>query len=230
MENSQNPGIKIVKDGPYLVSGPIEITEQTINSVRNDYTMIPGQTFPTEDSVSLCRCGQSGTAPFCDGSHVQCSFNGTETASRKPYRDRAMVIKGPDLILADVEEYCSFSRFCHTVEGNAWELTEDSDIPSSRENAVKAASECPSGRLVAYDKLTKQPIEIAYKPSIGVLQDPQRGVSGPLWVKGNIPVESADGEIYEVRNRITLCRCGKSKNKPYCDASHVSSRFKANKG
>jgi len=33
-------------------------------------------------------------------------------------------------------------------------------------------------------------------------------------------IESADGRMYESRNRVTLCRCGKSENKPYCDGSH----------
>ena len=31
---------------------------------------------------------------------------------------------------------------------------------------------------------------------------------------------SAEGKLYEVRNRVTLCRCGKSTNKPFCDSSH----------
>ena len=226
MENNNSPRIRIEKDGPYVVTGNIELTEEIISSRNNDYKMIPGRVFPTAETYSLCRCGQSGTMPFCDGSHMHSHFDGAETASRKPFRERAMILKGPDLILADVEEYCAFARFCHTSEGNAWELTEDSDNPTSRENAVKAASECPAGRLVAYDKQTKEPIEIDFKPSISVIQDPQRGVSGPLWVKGGIPVESSDGEVYEVRNRVTLCRCGKSTNKPFCDAAHVSVRFK----
>ncbi|HUS98844.1 MAG TPA: CDGSH iron-sulfur domain-containing protein [Candidatus Thermoplasmatota archaeon] len=46
------------------------------------------------------------------------------------------------------------------------------------------------------------------------------GVSGPIWIRGGIPIESANGSPYIKRNRITLCRCGKSKNKPFCDSSH----------
>ena len=226
MDNIDSKRIKVEKDGPYIVTGHVELTEQIINSSNDDYKMIPGRVFPTGDTYALCRCGLSKNMPFCDGSHVHSHFDGTETASRKPFRERALFLKGPDLVLADVEEYCSFSRFCHTVEGNAWELTEDSDNPVARENAVKAASECPAGRLVAYDKQTREPIEIHYEPSIVIIQDPQRGVSGPLWVRGGIPIESADGETYEIRNRVTLCRCGKSRNKPYCDATHVSIRFR----
>ena len=50
-------------------------------------------------------------------------------------------------------------------------------------------------------------------------------VSGPLWVRGGVPVVSADGYEYEVRNRVTLCRCGSSENKPFCDGSHASIGF-----
>ena len=48
---------------------------------------------------------------------------------------------------------------------------------------------------------------------------------GPLWVTGGIAVEGADGETYEVRNRATLCRCGASKNKPFCDGEHTKIGF-----
>jgi len=38
-------------------------------------------------------------------------------------------------------------------------------------------------------------------------------------------VESSDGTVYESRNRATLCRCGKSLNKPYCDGTHIMAGF-----
>ncbi|MCJ7713336.1 CDGSH iron-sulfur domain-containing protein, partial [Candidatus Bathyarchaeota archaeon] len=50
-------------------------------------------------------------------------------------------------------------------------------------------------------------------------------VSGPIWVKGGVIVESSDGTSYEVRNRQTLCRCGKSENKPFCDGTHIKAGF-----
>ena len=52
-----------------------------------------------------------------------------------------------------------------------------------------------------------------------------QGVSGPIWVRGGIPVVAADGHAYEIRNRVTLCRCGASSNKPFCDGSHASIKF-----
>ena len=62
--------------------------------------------------------------------------------------------------------------------------------------------------------------------SIGVTEQPSEKVSGPLWLRGGIPVISADGFAYEVRNRMTLCRCGASANKPFCDGSHFKVGFR----
>ena len=81
--------------------------------------------------------------------------------------------------------------------------------------------EVAAGRAIIPANINHPELE----PTIGLVQDPQMGVSGPIWVKGGIQVESADGRAYEVRNRVTLCRCGKSKNKPFCDGSHIADGF-----
>jgi hypothetical protein len=73
---------------------------------------------------------------------------------------------------------------------------------------------------VVWDKKTGKAIEPELEKSIELIEDPAIGVSGPIWVRGGIPIESADGNTYEIRNRVTLCRCGKSSNKPFCDSSH----------
>ncbi|AKB11853.1 Iron-binding zinc finger CDGSH type [Methanosarcina thermophila] len=70
------------------------------------------------------------------------------------------------------------------------------------------------------DNATGKAIEPEFEKSI-VVESPPRYEQGPLWVRGGIPIESADGKLYEIRNRVTLCRCGKSKNKPLCDGSHI---------
>src|SRR4030066_359684 len=92
--------------------------------------------------------------------------------------------------------------------------------PKEKQTIIEEACDCPSGRLIFHDKKTGKPIEPNLEKSIVAVEDPSEGVSGPLWVRGCIPVESADGKTYQVRNRITLCRCGKSQNKPFCDSSH----------
>ena len=50
--------------------------------------------------------------------------------------------------------------------------------------------------------------------------------NGPLLVYGTVRIKHADGKE-DVRNQTTaLCRCGSSKNKPYCDGSHISVEFR----
>ena len=80
--------------------------------------------------------------------------------------------------------------------------------------------QCPSGRLVVRDSVTGETLEPDLAPSIVLVEDPSEGVRGPVWVRGGISITSADGSTYEVRNRVTLCRCGASANKPFCDGSH----------
>jgi hypothetical protein len=86
--------------------------------------------------------------------------------------------------------------------------------------ALEEVANCNSGRLVAFDEKKGSPIEPILEPSIAAVEEPLRGYEGPLWVRGGIPIESADGITYEIRNRVTLCRCGISSNKPFCDGSH----------
>jgi hypothetical protein len=92
---------------------------------------------------------------------------------------------------------------------------------------MQQVDDCPSGRLVAWHKEAATPIERLLPLSIGLIEDPVEGCSGPLWLRGGIPLISADGSAYEERNRMTLCRCGASKNKPFCDGAHASIKFRA---
>jgi hypothetical protein len=79
--------------------------------------------------------------------------------------------------------------------------------------------------LVTWDLTSREAIEPEFPPSIALVEDPHQGVSGPLWVRGGIEVIAADGTPYELRNRVTLCRCGQSNNKPFCDGTHASVGF-----
>ncbi|MHB9155556.1 MAG: CDGSH iron-sulfur domain-containing protein [Endomicrobiales bacterium] len=213
--------IKVTKDGPYLVSGAVPLEKEFIVA---DSEGVPvrwekGERFPDRQTYILCRCGRSKTMPYCDQTHVKTGFKGDETASNKKFMERAETITGPGLILNDVVKLCAIARFCYRA-GDTWTLTERSADPKAKETAIQETFDCPSGRLVARDRKTGAPIEPSFSPSISVVEDPPHKVSGPLWVKGCIPVESADGTVYEVRNRVTLCRCGRSKNKPFCDGRH----------
>ena len=219
--------IRITKDGPYLVSGGLPLTKATIGanekgeSVRWEW----GSDYKPQAQYALCRCGHSATKPFCDGAHAKVGFDGAETASRRPYREEAKLIEGPVMSLTDVETLCAFARFCDP-NGQVWHLVKHTDQAKARDDFVRQTCDCPSGRLVAWDNATGEPIEPQYAPSIGLIEDPAEDCSGPIWVRGGVQLIGADGYSYEVRNRVTLCRCGASKNKPFCDGSHAAIKFR----
>jgi CDGSH-type Zn-finger protein len=221
----KNCKVVVVKNGPYLVSGNLPLAKESIVSDSEGYPVewSSGDHYPDQENYALCRCGQSENKPYCDGIHAKIDFDGTETASRKKYLEQAEKTSGPDLVLADARELCVHAGFCDRA-GGIWELTKDSDDLKSKGIAIQEAGNCPSGRLVIWDKKTGKPIEPQLEPSISLVE-PGKGVSGPIWVKGGVPLESSDGTQYETRNRVTLCRCGKSGNKPFCDGSHISMGF-----
>ncbi len=220
------PKIIITKDGPYLVLGNLPLKKQSIavDKQGNAIKWEDGQNYSQPKPCTLCRCGGSKNKPYCDGTHAKIKFDGTETASRKGYLKEAEKIKGPSLNLMDNSSLCADARFCDRA-GGIWDLTRKSNDLRAKKTAIEEACNCPSGRLVIWDKKTKRPVEPRFKKCISLIEDPQEKVSGPLWVKGKVPVESSSGYQYEVRNRVTLCRCGKSNNKPFCDGSHIRAGF-----
>jgi CDGSH-type Zn-finger protein len=225
-----DPKVVVCKDGPYLVSGGVPLARQTIVADRegNSEAWHESDPFPPQDSYALCRCGHSQAKPFCDGSHKKVGFDGAETASREPYRDEAGLMEGPALSLTDAQSLCAFARFCDP-HGKVWNQVERSDDAKVRAQFLRQVNNCPSGRLVAWDNDAGTALEPKLPVSIGLIEDPAEGVSGPLWLRGGIPLIAADGFAYEVRNRVTLCRCGASKNKPFCDGAHAAIKFHDNK-
>jgi CDGSH-type Zn-finger protein len=223
-----SPGKRIVvsENGPYRVYGSVPLRVQVIvpNEEGMSWDWEAGKTFETGEEYALCRCGNSKKMPFCDKSHLKIGFDGEETASRVPYARQAEQTDGPTLILSDAENLCAFARFCDPG-GKIWSLIEQTDNAEVRDLVIREAMHCPAGRLVLHDKKTRKEIEEQLQPGIGLVEDPALGCSGPLWVQGGIVIESYDGRRYEKHNRVTLCRCGASDNKPFCNGSHASMKF-----
>ncbi|HLK60126.1 MAG TPA: CDGSH iron-sulfur domain-containing protein, partial [Chthonomonadaceae bacterium] len=90
----------------------------------------------------------------------------------------------------------------------------------TRAQVVSMIERCPSGALTYEFTETGETNEPDLPEGIAVITD------GPLWVTGKITIERSDGKTVEIRNRMTLCRCGHSKNKPFCDGSHLDAHFK----
>lgn len=226
--STDRPYIKIVADGPYLVYGKVPINQQIImpNRDGNSWSYVSGDSYhSSSEPAALCRCGYSQHKPFCDGSHVNANWDPAETASFEPIMDDAESTEGPAATLFDNEKYCAFARFCD-AHGRAWNIVERADTEDDMELLRHEVGHCPAGRLMLQDNSTGEFFEPKFDPSIGIIEDPALRISGPIWVRGGIRIESASGENYEVRNRVTICRCGQSSNKPFCDGTHASMKFR----
>jgi CDGSH-type Zn-finger protein len=215
--------VVVKKDGPYLIEGSMPIAREII--VRDEHD-IPtawkkGMELGSGD-CALCRCGGSAKKPFCDGTHSRVNFNGKETAGHETYAECAERIEGPSIDLDDAEGLCARLQFCHRA-GGVWNVV-DQEGEAAIRIVREVAHNCSSGRLTAVEK-DGSASEPQMEKAIGVVEDPGRGISGPLWLSGGIPVISSDGVQFEVRNRVTLCRCGHSENKPFCDGTHVDVKF-----
>ena len=227
MPEREGPRVRVIRDGPYLVNGTLPMAKQTIVTDAKGESVAWRESERIEQggNCSLCRCGSSHHKPYCDGTHAVVGFDGIETAPHTPYAEAAMAIEGPTLVLMDEVDLCARARFC-VAKGKIWHrISEEGD--DSRRVVIQQSDLCPAGRYTAVDRDTGFVHEPDLEPSIGFVEDPKVAVSGPLWVRGGVPVISADGEPYEVRNRVTLCRCGSSKNKPFCDSTHVDIGFDA---
>lgn len=220
--------VKVTHNGPYLVYGAPKFSENIIVTDNQEVCIeySEGKVFEIKSNpTALCRCGYSKNAPFCDNSHINSDFEGTEKADFNSVFDDAEKYVGPEFTLYDKENLCALARFCD-ANGTVWKLIMKGDDYSKSE-LRREVSLCPSGRLMLFDK-DGNAVEENFPQSIAVIEDGGLKISGPLWLKGKIRVESECGKSYEVRNRQTLCRCGKSENKPFCDATHWHIRFRAN--
>lgn len=214
--------IRVTDDGPYQVSGGTPLVR--VAQIETEYGEPVGwtapQPLPSGQRFALCRCGRSKHKPFCDDSHLEPGFDGTEVADRGPRAVRAKTFVGDGVVMTDDRSICSHAGFCANRVTTAWEMIDETADPDVRERLQGMISRCPSGALDRAPSVTAEPVEPVFEPSIGVVKD------GPLWIRGGVQIEAADGFAYEVRNRVTLCRCGHSSDKPFCDGTHLDIGFR----
>jgi CDGSH-type Zn-finger protein len=217
-----DPKIEVQEDGPYVVSGNVTLTRtaQVETEFGEPVGWVPDEELDeAEERYELCRCGRSGNKPFCDGSHLT-GFDGTETADRSDIADRRYEFPAGEGTVSFDLATCQHAGYCGDRFTNWRRLARRADDPAVRERLMQMVRLCPSGALEMQPEADGEQLEPALPVSIGVVRD------GPYWVRGRIPVTSADGHTYEVRNRVTLCRCGRSETKPFCDGSHTHVGFR----
>jgi CDGSH-type Zn-finger protein len=214
--------IRITENGPYRVRGatPLVRTAVVYDAAGDPVAWGSDEPLDAGRSYSLCRCGGSSTKPLCDDSHLTNGFDGTEVADRGPRAERMHVFPGVDVEMTDDPSLCTHVGFCTNRRTHVWQMIGETDDAGVREQLLRMLALCPSGRLGHRRSSDAPEVEASLEPSVAVVRD------GPLWVRGGVEVIGADGVPYERRNRVALCRCGHSRNKPFCDGSHAEIGFR----
>ena len=199
------PGrISIRANGPYVVAG-VRLRDAD------------GRALETGDTFELCRCGRSSTKPFCDETHDAIAFDGRETADRGDYTDGRRTFEGEDITILDVRRLCAHAAVCTDNLPRVFDVTRprwiDPDAAPA-DDIADVVARCPSGALAYAVGDDPEPVQPHLEPGIRC----SRGAS--YVVTGGVEVVGADGRPYARRERVTLCRCGASRNKPFCDGSH----------
>lgn len=217
---ADDPTISVAPNGPYLVSGaPLVVRTPVHTAAGEPIAWERGAALDAGDRYALCRCGASDGKPFCDGTHARVGFDGTETASGT-FDDRSQPYEGPGLTMRDDRSLCVHAGFCGTAATNVWKMVERSDATDVRLQLLGMIDRCPSGALSYRFEGASEDNEPDLPRQVAIVPD------GPLVVTGGVPVTRADGRPMETRNRVTLCRCGASGNKPLCDGSHKDVGFR----
>ena len=216
---SSNPSVEVKANGPYIVTGSIRLRgkEPVVSEHGEPLTWKTGDVLDDGPAYALCRCGGSANKPYCDGPHTRNGFDGTETASTDSYEQTAKSLGGENIEIIDDRKICVHAGFCGNRITNVWKMASKTGDSQVRAQAMAMIERCPSGALTY--AVSGEVIEPDFPTEIAVIPD------GPLWVTGGVAVTRADGQPMETRNRVTLCRCGESANKPLCDGSHKEAGF-----
>jgi len=219
--------IVVIPNGPYLVYGNVPLVrKKKIVSENNDsLTWQKTAVLETEETYALCRCGQSGSKPFCDGTHARVGFDGTETADPRPFVEAQRVHAGTGLDVRRVGSLCMHAAFCVGRARRIPAMMEDTEDSDMRAHIIGLIEHCPSGSYTYAMEPGGEEIEPDLPLAISVTEE-EGELAGCLWVTGGIAIVRADHVPFETRNRVTLCRCGHSSNKPLCDGTHRTISFR----
>jgi Uncharacterized conserved protein len=216
--------IVVQKDGSYAVYGDIPLVRKI--QIGSEYgeplTWQKQETIETNGTYYLCRCGCSTNKPFCSGDHHKTAFSGTETASTETTAHRQNATHGHNITLKRDYPLCMESGFCGNRLTNVEAMIHKTEDTIVRAQLIAMIERCPSGSIAYSIEEDGENVEPDYPQQIAVTTEitSDGPIDGPLWVTGNIPIERADGQPFETRNRVTLCNCGHSRLKPLCDGTH----------
>lgn len=202
------PTISCFENGPYVV--------KNLNAFFN----ADGTTVQCKPVMAICRCGHSKNKPFCDAEHRKIGFTDKNTANKNA--DQEVDYAGKHLTIHDNRAACAHVGYCTDELANCFRHKENPWIHPDAEDISKVKKiikKCPSGALsYSIDKLKHN--VFSDKPCITIIKD------GPLAVAGGVELLDQTFAQGVSEEHYTLCRCGASKNKPFCDGSHWDINFK----
>ncbi len=215
VEAEQQCAIRCIPNGPYVVTN--------LARLRNS----KGESLPVRPQMALCRCGGSANKPFCDGTHARNGFTSAKQPDRVP--DRCDTYIGSQVTVLDNRGICAHSGFCSDNLAAVFRLNQDPWIDpngATMEEVITAVKACPSGALsYAIDGIEgRAEVDQVREATITVSKD------GPYRITGSIPLQDEQGaETSRAQcsslEHYSLCRCGQSKNKPFCSGMHWYCNF-----
>ena len=206
MSSEKKTSITPTPDGPYLVNGLKNFVNQK-------------GPIETKETMALCRCGGSANKPFCDGTHAKIGFSSSRLEGR--VEDKRDNYQGKKITIHDNRGICAHAGNCTDSLASVFRLKEEPWIhpdAASADEIIATIQKCPSGAL-SYSRDDVEHRDRDGEPTIFVAPN------GPYVVSGGpdlLDTTLGDGASQE---HFTMCRCGGSKNKPYCDGTHWYNKF-----
>ena len=208
---ADKPKIKPTENGPFLVEGIEAMTYYGDGSIVE----LGGKR-------ALCRCGGSKNKPFCDGTHATNGFESAKDGGRTP--DLLEHYAGEAIVIHDNRGICAHAGRCTDGLKSVFKLGSEPWIDpdgASAQEIKKTIESCPSGAL-SYTVEGSMLNEWGGEPAQAFAPN------GPFVFRGGVEIvgtEPAEGATFD---HVTLCRCGKSQNKPFCSGAHWDHKFDEN--
>jgi CDGSH-type Zn-finger protein len=190
------PALTPLPGGPLRLRGPCTLTAF-------------GEPQAVDGEVYLCRCGESANAPFCDGSHRGAGFTGEPGPAPQV---EARVWTGQRVRTRFDPGVCMHVFTCKPL--NALRAREADGDAEAADEIVRVVMACPSGALQV-ERLDGAPL-----PEAPAAAEVEVMPGGELRVRGPVALEGAALLPDQPADRLTLCRCGLSARKPFCDGRH----------
>jgi len=189
--------VEAFEKGPFKVTGVEEFSHC-------------GKAQKADEAIVLCRCGESKNQPFCDGIHREVGF---ESANELAEVQDLRIWEGEKIKTIFDPNLCMHVFVCKSLKKLRLNEIEEEGTAAAEE-IMKVVKTCPSGAL-RYELKAEIP-EVGYE-----FEHPLEIIEGGE-IRINGEFEPFGFELRESHSvpRATLCRCGLSKNKPFCDGRH----------